>query len=569
MTIPATDPVTGDTLTQYLNKRLAALKLDRSSYVSHWQTIADNMSVRAVRFQTSDKNQSGSKRNTKVINSTATFSLRTSSAGMMSGITAPSRPWFNLGIDDKAINEMHVVRMWLEDVETQIREAFRRSNLYTILPLVYDDLLTFGTSAFAVMEDEEDGIRCYPFPIGSYVLGVGHRGNVNICIREFKQSVGQLVSEFGLENCSTEVQRAYKEKRFDTQIECVQAIEENPDANDKLMESKYRPFRSVTYEVSASDGKVLSNKGMHEFPVMAPRWRVVGEDTWGNSPSMDVLGDVLQLQQMEKRKLQALEMLINPPRSAPAGMRNEYIGTLSGEITFVPDGQLGSKVEPNYVINPYLDHIRGEIQAVEQRIKHGLFEDLFLMISNDERSNITATEIQARQQEKMTALGPILERLNDEMLDPLVKRVYGILERNFKIAPIPTEMNSPIVIEYVSILAQAMKLQGVVGVERLVGFVGSVAAGRPDALDKLNMDATIDAYADMVGVPPALVNAQEVVDKARAQRAAMDQANQQMALVSQGADTAKVMSETDVSSPSMLQQMAGVIQQAGPQVGVQ
>ena len=567
MTTPATDPITGDTVVAYLGKRYAALKLERSSYVSHWQTIADNMSVRAVRFQTSDKNQSGSKRNTKVINSTATFSLRTSSAGMMSGITAPSRPWFNLGVDDKAINEMHVVRMWLEGVETQIRETFRRSNLYTILPLVYDDLLTFGTSAFAVMEDEEDGIRCYPFPIGSYVLGVGHRGNVNICIREFKQSIGQLVSEFGLENCSTEVQRAYKEKQFDIQVDCIQAFEENPDANEKGMESRYLPYRSVTYELSASDGKVLSIKGTHEFPVMAPRWRVVGEDTWGNSPAMDVLGDVLQLQQMEKRKLQALEMLINPPRSAPAGMRNEYIGTLSGEITFVPDGQLGSKVEPNYVINPYLDHIRGEIQAVEQRIKHGLFEDLFLMISNDERSNITATEIQARQQEKMTALGPILERLNDEMLDPLVKRVYGILDRNFKIAPIPTEMNSPIVIEYVSILAQAMKLQGVVGVERLVGFVGSVAAGRPDALDKLNMDATIDAYADMIGVPPALVNAQEVVDKARAQRAAMDKANQQMALVSQGADTAKTMSETDVSTPSMLQQMAGVIQQAGPQVG--
>ena len=163
------------------------------------------------------------------------------------------------------------------------------------------------------------------------------------------------------------------------------------------------------------------------------------------------------------------------------------------------------------------------------------------------------------------AMGPVLERLNDEMLDPIIRRTYSILERAGLIPTPPPELEKqPIVVEYISIMAQAMKLQGVVGVERLVGFIGGISAQRPDALDKLNTDEVIDAYADMVGVPPNLVNDSETVGKIRDARQKQEAQAQQMAQLQQSALTAKVMADTQTSSPSMLQTMAGAAQQAGP-----
>jgi hypothetical protein len=377
-------------------------------------------------------------------------------------------------------------------------------------------------------------------------------------------SVAQLVKQFGMENCSDFVQGQFKTKALDGDVRVMHVIEENPDAMEGMLDSKFLPYRSVYYEKKETT-KVLEYKGTHEFAVMAPRWRVTGEDTWGNAPAMDVLGDVAQLQQMEKRKLQAIDMLITPPRNVPAELRNEYIGTLANEMTFIPSTATGAKVEPSYVINPNIQYIGGEIQLVMQRIRKGLFEDLFLMIAEIDKSGVTATEIQARQQEKMMAMGPVLERLNDEMLDPIIRRTYSILERAGLIPPPPPELEKqPIVVEYISIMAQAMKLQGVVGVERLVGFIGGISAQRPDALDKLNTDEVIDAYADMVGVPPNLVNDNETVGKIRDARQKQEAQQQQMAQLQQSAQTAKVMADTQTSSPSMLQTMAGAAQQAGP-----
>jgi len=561
------DPSTGETVIQYLDRTYSALLLDRQSYDQHYRDLSAYIYPRSTRFFSTEKNRNGNQRNSKIINNTATLALRTLSAGMMSGDTSPSRPWFALRSHDPELGKVQAVKLWLDTVRSTMNEVFLKSNLYTTLPVVYEDLGCFGTSAFALMEDDEDTMRCYHFPIGSYVLSVGHRGNVNGCYRDFQMSVVQLVEKFGLENCSTNVKSLYATRQLTKQIDVRHAIDENPDPDPEKLESHNLPFRDVYYEKGGNEGCYLSYKGYHEFPIMAPRWRVVGEDTWGNSPAMETLGDVMQLQQMEKRKLQALDMLLDPPRSVPASLRNEYIGTMSGEKTFTAGGST-EKVEPNYVINPYLNHMDASIAQVEQRVKRGLFEDIFLMIADIGRSNVTATEIQARQQEKMMVMGPVLERLNDEMKDPIIRRTFGIMSRAGLLPPPPPELQgTPLVVEYVSIMAAALKLQGVVAVERLVGFVGSVGNTRPDALDKLNTDEVIDNYADMVGTAPKLINDTDTVKKIRDARAAAAAKEQMMQQAQQAAATAKTMADTSTTTPSMLQAMSGALQQAGPIAG--
>src|SRR5690606_37343581 len=74
---------------------------------------------------------------------------------------------------------------------------------------------------------------------------------------------------------------------------------------------------------------------------------------------------------------------------------------------------------------------------------------------------------------------------------------------------------------------QAQKAVATGGVERLWSFAGSLAAaGKPEALDKLDADQSIDVYSDMLGTDPSIVVSDDKVQELRAARAKQMQAAQ-------------------------------------------
>jgi hypothetical protein len=178
------------------------------------------------------------------------------------------------------------------------------------------------------------------------------------------------------------------------------------------------------------------------------------------------------------------------------------------------------------------------------------------MIANDTRSNITAREIQERHEEKLLMLGPVLERLNDELLDPLIDRTFGIMLRRGLIPPPPEELQGmELNVEYVSVMAQAMKLTGITSIERFMSFAGNLAGVNPGVLDKVDFDQAVDEYANMVGVPPSMIKDDDTVAKIREQRAQQQAAMQQAEMAAQGAQTAKTLSETQVTDENVVGQM--------------
>lgn len=538
-----------------LDRRLGELTTERSSFIRHWQDLSDYILPRQARFTVTDRNR-GDRKNTKIIDNTATLAVRTLSSGMMSGITSPARPWFSLRTGDPALNEFTPVKMWLDLVKSRMQEIFLRSNLYTTLPITYGDLGVFGTNAFAVLEDDEDVIRCYPFPIGSYALGNSYRGNTDSIYREYQATVRQLVGQFGLANCSQSVRNQWERGNGETWIDVVHAVEPNQDYNEQKAESRYKRFRSVYYERGGEGDQMLRESGFDDFPVMASRWALTGEDIYGHSPGMDALGDIKALQLEQKRKAQAIDKMVNPPMVAPSSLRNQRASLLPGDVTYVDvqSGQAG--FSPAYEINPRINELMLDIQENQGRIRRAFFEDLFLMIANDQRSNITAREIQERHEEKLLMLGPVLERLNDELLDPLIDRTFNIMMRMNLLPPPPKELQGmDLSVEYTSVMAQAMKLTGITGIERFVSFAGQVAQAQPEVLDKIDFDQTLDEYAAMVGTPPSMVRDDNAVALLRKQRADQQAAMQQAAIAQQGAQTAKALSETQVTDENVVGQM--------------
>jgi hypothetical protein len=278
---------------------------------------------------------------------------------------------------------------------------------------------------------------------------------------------------------------------------------------------------------------------------------------------MEVIGDVKALQVMQKRKAQAVEKMVNPPMVAPASMRNSKASLLPGDITYV-DGNGGTdQFRPAFAVNFDVNGIRQEILEHQQRIRRGLYEDLFLMLAMaGQRQPVTAEEIRAKQEEKMLILGPVLERLDNELLNNLIDRVLDIMWKRGRMPPPPQIMEGrQIKVEYISVLAQAQRMSGIAAIERLIGFVGNISAGKQEALDKIDTDEAIDRYADMLGVDPRVVVGDDMVAALRKKRAELMAQQAQAQAVAAGADTAKVLSETDTSRQNGLTDL--VRQQTG------
>ncbi|MHC8321211.1 portal protein [Pseudomonas sp. GB2N2] len=559
-----------ETPRQRADKRLAMLKNERQPWEITWKDLSDYVLPMRSKFLYDGKPQ-GDRRSKKIINSTGTKASRTQSAGMVSGITSPARPWFQMSTESQEAMEFGPIKAWLYDVTQRMRDKFLKSNLYSALPVVYSEMGTFGIGAMSIEEDEDEVFRFEAFTVGQYYVANGANGKVDTFYREFKMTVGQLVEKFGLEQCSTRVKSEWTAGRRDTWVDCVQAVEPNKYREDGKRDSKNLPFASITYEVAAENPKdLLEEKGFHEFPIIAIRWDTLPEDSYATGPGHIALPDIKALQLYEKRSAQMVDRGSDPALQAPSSLRGQPSSMIPGGITYVDQVGGQNTIQPIYTPNPgWLGPLQQKIQELEQSVKESYFADLFLMISqlDDVRS---ATEIVERKEEKMLMLGPVLEHINDEGLDPLIDRCFNIMLRQslpiwqgiidgVPLLPPPPEELSDIElkVEYVSILAQAQRALGVASLERYAAFVGNLSGAFPTAADKMDSDQLIDEYANAIGVVPTVVRGDEQVAQIRQQRAQQQQAAQAQQVLGAGIQGAKLLSETEVTPNNALGQMLG------------
>lgn len=554
---------------QSYNKRLQMLRSERSSFLPLYRELSDFHLAHRGRFLTSDRNK-GHKRNTKQINNTSRLASRTLSAGMMAGITSPARPWFRLASGDKQLDERAAVKRWLHRVMIIMYKVYSASNTYNALHQLYSELGVFGTAAMGIFEDFDDVIWCAPYTVGSYMLGLDGRNRVDTMYREHEKTVAQTVKRFGIENVSEAVKNQYENGNTEAWVKIVHLVEPNDERDQQSPLARDMPFRSVYYEDNSgkkrtvADDQFLLESGFQEFPILAPRWDVTGEDVYATDcPGITTIGDTKALQLAERRKYQAIDKISDPPLQGPSDMKTQMKGgkPKNGEIIWHGEKSQGlSSIYGNY--NPNIGVIKEEILDTEERIKRGFYEDLFLMLAQSDRRQITAREVAEKHEEKLLMLGPVLERLHNELLDPLIDRTFNILQRNGVLPLPPPEMqNKELTVEYVSVLAQAQRLVNTGALDRITEFTGAAAGIWPEARHKIKPQQMIDDYADALGVNPAVLNSDDDAQAAVAAEAQAAQQAQAMAAAQQGADIAKTASDTPMGDSNALDQVMNGVRQ--------
>lgn len=541
-------PKIGATELQKRAAILSRLVVERQPWRELWRDLADYYLPSRYRWLLSDRERTAYKaRNTSILDNTGTRAARTLAAGMMNGVTSPARPWFKLRLAGR-LEESPRVRVYLDEVERRMLATMAETNFYTALQTLFLDLSVFGTNATLIYEDWESVFRCYSPPLGEYCLYNSHRHNVGGFARTFRMEIHQFVERFpNSEYWSDAVKSAVAaggDRLFNT-IEICHLIEPN-DGKLPGVPNKFR-VRELYWEKhrNTANGIVLELRGFYEMPGIFPRWSADTGEAYGVSPGMDALGDVIQLQHESKRKAQALDKMVNPPIQAPVELRHKPTALLPGGVNYV-SGLGSADIKPIYQVNPPLGEISADLVNVQTRIRETFHNDLFNMISQLETVR-SATEIDARREEKLVLLGGVLERFENEALDPAINRVYGIMNRAGLLPDPPEEMmDAEIEVQYVSILSVAQKAVGTVPTERLLQLIGNIAPVWPEAREVPDIPELLRDYARDTGVKAKNVRTPEEVRAAKQQMQEQEAMQQNAQLAQTAADAGKNLAAADV-----------------------
>ena len=541
-----------------MQQRMLALKGEASAWVPQWKDLQTYIRPTRGLFDGEKPNNPRRINYKKNLSAVAQLAVRTAAAGLHVGLTSPSRPWFRLVVADPEMSEYGSIRAWLDTVERRMLSVYSRTNIYQVFPTLYEELLTFGTSPAILDEDFDSVIWGNTLTCGEYVVDVDDKGMVNTLGREPWVTVGQMVSRFGLDNVHPDVRRAYNEGKVGQWRRICHLIQPNPNYKPGSMMSTQMEYISTYWDAQHKE-TVLESKGYNEKPMVCPRWYVANaSQVYGDSPGTEALGIVKGYQSMKRDMLMGIKKEVDPPVTVD-GSFNGRVNTLPGGITEGnPSNPGGAVVQEAYRVQLNIQNLSAAMQVDKDEINQVLYADLFRMMIDSDRRNITATEVAEVHEEKLMNLGPVLERTLHELHEPMNARLFNIMERGGLIPEPPVEVQGqPLRVQYISILAQAQQMVAVSAINQSIATIGSWAGLFPDVVDNIDIDDAAQEVMSSNGVPAKVIRSKEEVAATRKAKAdAMAQAKQQqdMASLVQGAKTA---SEIDLSTNNAMTQLLG------------
>ncbi len=525
-----------------IRRRLKQLRADRASWDGHWRELRDHVSPWSGNFADQGERANDGGKKADPIESAGREALRVMASGMQGGLTPRSVRWFGLKTRDPRVRDLPGAGAWLDECTQLILDILARSNFYHVQGQVYESLGLFGTAAMYVEDDFDSVVRFKFLSTGEYWIADNWKGEVDTLIRIFQVTARNVAEEFGEERCSLQTRNLARENP-DQYVTLVHAVLPRPGGRPDAANPRDLPFASYYFEESASSdvsdvsdasggAPLLRESGYRSFPFLVPRWQVRGADAYGHSPAMDALGDVKMAREMLIDVVGMVNNITHPPLQAPQGVEMSGVNMDAGTVTYVADMRQG-EIKPILTTEYNVQNVQAVVREVEDKIRRAFHYDIFMMFAGDDKT-MTATEIMERRQERLTQLGPVLERMQTEIFGPLINRVFERCAAAGILPPVPKGLppGTDIEVEYTSALSQAQNLSRITDMQRFVGQLGQVAQVKPEVLDLLDEDRLTRRFAEYLNVPPDILREREDVDalrRERAERRQMMQAAESMA----------------------------------------
>lgn len=527
-------------LAERLTKRFEALKgdMERTNWESHCDQVAEVVYPKAVGF--TGRRTPGEKRVTRLYDPTGVHARTLLSAGLHGLATNPGASWFSLSLADEKLTQDDEAKQYLSDVEDVMWSEMYApgTGLVTALNELYDEMISFGPGAmFITWDDEEEHLVFNTHPMNEVYIAESNKQKVDTVFRRFQWSVRQIVEEWGKENVSDEVMKLYREGKLDERREICHAIYPRRGQKDRTTDAgkdapENMPFASVYLETDTKH--VLHNGGFLEFPWAIPRWTKGAGEVYGRSPAMTALPFINMLQQMVKTTIVAAQKMTDPPLFAPDDAFIAPLRTVPGGVNFYR----GSREIFPMPFNGNLPVTMEMMDGIRNQIRTIFFVDQLQFVMD---ANMTATEVMQRTQERMRLLGPVLGRLESELLGVMVERIFGVLDRAGRLPPPPEIVQERnYTVEYTSPIAQAQKaveLDAIPKVFELIAMYQNDPASLAEAMEILPIAKVLPYVIDKLNIDPDMVASEEEL-------AALAQQKQQMQQMQAAQQTAGIAEQS-------------------------
>ena len=501
-----------------LKDNMSRLQAKRQVWESHWQEVSDYMLPRKSDVNT--ERTRGDKRNIKIYDGTAVHSLELLASSLHGMLTSAAQRWFQLRFKEAMLNDSDEAKEWLEDAMDKMYVAISRSNFQTEIFENYHDLIAFGTSCLFIEEDKEDIVRFSARHIKEIYISENERGFVDTIYRKFKLTAKAALEKFGKDNISRDLAVKFTKTPFDD-VEIVHVVRPRSIFDQNKLDKQNMPFQSVYMEYDT--GHIISIGGFREFPYVVPRYLKASNEIYGRSPGMNSLADVKVLNKMVEVSLKAAQKQVDPPLLVPDDAMILPVRTAPGSLNYYRSGSRDRIESLNIGANNPLG-----LNMEDQRrrsISRTFHVDQLLI---QENRTMTATEVMQRNQEKMKILGPVIGRLQQELLQPLIIRVFNIMLRNKQFLQAPEVLiNQEVDIEYVSPVAVAQKGSQLESIMRGLEIFGSVAQIAP-VTDYIDENGLVKQIINILGLPAKMIKSDKQVQELRAVRQEQEAAQAQM-----------------------------------------
>jgi hypothetical protein len=513
-----------------LMKRYQTLQTNRSHWESHWQELGDYVCPRKADI--TKKRTGGDKRTELIFDGTAIHAAELMSASLHGMLTNAATPWFDLRYENDELNGDDEAKEWLEGATDVMYQHLARSNFQEQIHELYSDLVTFGTGVIFIENDDDDGFRFSTRHIAEVYVSEDEQGRVDTVFRKYKTTARAAVRQFGDAKVTQRIAKLNTDDPY-AEIELLHIVMPREDRDRRKRNAVNKPFASIYLD--PGEKMIIGESGFDEFPYCVPRFlKASFEIGYGRSPAMTALPDTKMVNKMSEIVIRASQLQIHPPLMVPDDGFMLPVRTTPGGLNFYRSGTR-DRIEP---LNIGANNPLGEMQLEQRRqaIRAAFYVDQLILGTGPQ---MTATEVVQRTEEKMRLLGPVLGRLQAELLQPLIGRCFAILSRQkaFAAAP-PVLRDGKINIEYVSPLAKAQRTGDVQGILQMIEFLMPLMQLDQGVADYLDMDGLAKHIIKVTGTPATVVRGEGEVSGIRENRAAAMQQEQELMAAQQVATAA-------------------------------
>lgn len=524
---------------KYYKSRLQELKEARREFEPDWRDENKYLAPGTGRFYATASNDKNRRKYTyprENLNGMPQRYMRNLATSLVATLCPPDSRWFGFSVDEQTRDE----QIWLHQASEITMGVFQSRSLTGYLESLLHEGAVYGLSTMSVEPSQKHGLDFGNCTIGEFYIDDDFEGNENTLYREFTMNSRQLEQWFGFDKLPERIKEQLTRGGKATNWDLVQAIEPNPKYLPEFKNAFNKPFISVVWiEGFKDDECVLEEKGMTDFPYIIFHWYRKTNTSYTMGLGHDILGDVKELQALERDTKRARAKKINPPLRADPSLKNAGIRVGSDDITYTNNKE---GVTPLYNVN--FDTTEGEnsIAAKERRLYELTYNHLFSQIINRDKT-MSATEVKKISQEELILLGGIVQNAT-VALGELCERAFKLLLKQGFFPEMPESLRGKVMnVKFHSLLAQSQSLSDLVLIERWLQAMSILGQMKPETLRKVDTFKIADNYAkrldiDMSQVVPTETIVKQMEEEAAAQQAAMQQ-EQQLRQLSEISSAAK------------------------------